>query len=139
MAACARWRGFSNMPLIVGKMATILVVDDEADVRHMMQTIIERRGHRVVTAADTAAAWELLKEKPDGMFVDIHMPGETGVEFVMRLRRDERFCELPIVFITASRERAFVFQKSDQRALEVIEKPFRVEQIGKAIENMLGD
>lgn len=110
-------------------MATVMVVDDEPEVRQLMRSIIEKAGHDVVTAVDAADAWRQLDTNPAVLFVDIDMPGETGVEFVLRLRDDPAYAELPVVFVTAYRERARPLLASGQPGIEVVDKPFRVEHI----------
>lgn len=119
-------------------MATVMVVDDEPEVRQLLHTMIEKAGHSVVTAVDAADAWRQLDTGPAILFVDIDMPGETGVELVLRLRDEPAFAELPVVFVTAYRERARPLMASGQPGIEVIDKPFRMEHITAMLDQFLG-
>ncbi|HVR70690.1 MAG TPA: chemotaxis protein CheB [Vicinamibacteria bacterium] len=67
---------------------SVLVVDDEADVREALTGLLERHGARVRTAAAAADALEAIREKvPDVLVSDIAMPGEDGYELMRRLRQ----------------------------------------------------
>ena len=118
-------------------MAVVMVIDDEPEVRQLLSAIIEREGHTVVAATDAADAWRQLDRKPDAMFVDIDMPGETGVEFVLRLREDAQYANIPVVFVTAYRERARPLQATGRGGVDVIDKPFRIEHITSMLKQLL--
>ena len=73
------------MPSLDG--ITVLVVDDEADARELVKTVLEPRGARVVLAASSAEGLSLASsERPDLVLADIGMPGEDGYEFIRRFR-----------------------------------------------------
>jgi len=110
-------------------MATVLVVDDEPEVRTLLATVIEKAGHEVLTAADAGEAWALLSKKPAVIFADIDMPGETGIELVLRLREHPTCAEVPVIFVTAYRERAIPLVSTGAGIVDVIDKPFRMEQV----------
>ncbi len=75
----------------VGSMAEILVVDDDDDIRELVELALTAEGHRVVTAADGATALRLLEEhRVDLAVVDVTMPGLDGVALTSALRRLER-------------------------------------------------
>lgn len=118
-------------------MATILIVDDEPDVRSLLETIVSKQGHTVLTAADTGGAWGHLDENPAAIFIDIDMPGETGVEFVLRLRHHRTCSNIPVTFVTAYRERARPLVASGAGMVDIIDKPFRIETIQTKLDEML--
>jgi PAS domain S-box-containing protein len=65
----------------------VLVVDDEPDARHLVTTVLQDRGARVLAVAGAAEAMAvLLKEKPDVILSDIEMPDEDGYSFIRRVR-----------------------------------------------------
>ncbi len=118
-------------------MAVVMVIDDDPEVRGLLESIVQKGGHEVIAAADASNAWMRLDRNPEAFFVDIDMPGETGIEFVLRLRAHPDFAASPLVFVTAFRERARPLFSSGGQNIGIIDKPFRVEQIEGALETML--
>ena len=77
-------------------MAILLVVDDEPDVRFLVQIIASQQGHEVIEAADGVEALEILESRPvDAVVTDFNMPRMNGV--VLRDRIRARWPELQIV------------------------------------------
>ena len=118
-------------------MAIVLVVDDEPDIRNLLKTIIEKAGHAVHTASDAGEAWALLEKRPDIIFADIDMPGETGVELVLRLRDHASCGAVPVIFVTAHHERAVPLLATGAGIVDVIDKPFKVERVLRSLETGL--
>jgi CheY-like chemotaxis protein len=66
---------------------TVLLVDDEDDVRDALRLILQQNGLTVTTASSVPEAFELLqREQPDILLSDIAMPGEDGLSFIRRVR-----------------------------------------------------
>jgi len=83
---------------------TVLAIDDEADARGLLVTVLEAAGARVVTESSAAQALEVVTHaRPDVLLVDLGMPGMDGFEFITRLRalEDERVRDLPAAALTA--------------------------------------
>ena len=84
------------------KDKTILVVDDEPDVRNYLKMILEDAGFRVVGAGDGEAALEIIrKDKPDFISLDLVMPRKSGHKLLCELRRDEQLARIPVLIVTA--------------------------------------
>ena len=80
----------------------ILVVDDDARLRRLLQRYLTEHGHRVSTAADVPEAKAALKNFAfDLMILDIMMPGQDGVSFTAELREN---MDLPVLLLTARGE-----------------------------------
>jgi two-component system phosphate regulon response regulator OmpR len=80
--------------------AHVLVVDDDARLRSLLQRFLAEQGFRVTAAADAAAARRALAGFAfDLMVLDVMMPGESGIELVESLRAEGR--EVPILMLTA--------------------------------------
>ncbi len=83
--------------------ATLLVVEDEADIRRLETFVLEAEGYRVLTADNGADALRIAREeKPDLILLDIIIPEPDGREVCRRLRAERNFC--PILFVTARKE-----------------------------------
>lgn len=85
-------------------MSTILVVEDNDDVRDMMTVTLELEGHEVYTAANGRQALAQLENgiRPCVILLDLMMPVMNGWEFRAALQRDQRFSDIPIVVISAA-------------------------------------
>jgi CheY-like chemotaxis protein len=80
---------------------TVLVVDDEADVRVFLSTALMEAGFDVETAADGFEALEKVKaKKPDLISLDLVMPGKSGVMFHRELIRNKKWAKIPIIIVT---------------------------------------
>ena len=83
---------------------TVLVVDDQEDVRELMRIVLSRRGATVVAAESTATALEALDRcRPDVILSDLEMPGEDGYSLIrkVRARSAERGGAVPAAALTA--------------------------------------
>ncbi|MCW8872042.1 MAG: phosphate regulon transcriptional regulator PhoB [Xanthomonadales bacterium] len=80
----------------------VLVVDDDAAIRDMIQFALERAKMSVQTAADAHEALLRISEsRPDLILMDWMMPGVSGVELTRRLRKDSYTEDIPIIMLTA--------------------------------------
>jgi DNA-binding NtrC family response regulator len=80
-------------------MSRILVIDDEAGIRGVLQTLLTREGHSVHCASDGAAGLAAFAEaKPDLVITDIIMPEKAGIEIIREIR--DRDTAIPIIAIS---------------------------------------
>jgi DNA-binding response OmpR family regulator len=83
-------------------MATIVIGEDNADLRDALGMIFRRAGHDVTTAPDGPSCLQTVREHPpDLLVVDVSMPGMTGLEVCRAIRADEAIAELPILMVSA--------------------------------------
>ena len=84
-------------------MATILVVEDNDDVREMMSVTLELEGHEVVTAANGRQALDQLHRgaEPCMILLDLMMPVMNGWQFQEEVSKDPRLAEIPLVVVSA--------------------------------------
>ena len=88
-------------------MATILVLDDDPDMRALMQRHLAGAGYDVKLAASANAAKEsITAARPDLIIADINLPEESGVEFASRLRDDARSAGIPVIYLTGMEQTA---------------------------------
>src|SRR4051794_29347209 len=91
-----RSRNFSMTP------QTVMLVEDEPDIRDMLSFALNRAGFETIAAATADEALRLLDgPTPSVVIIDWMMPGMSGIELAKRLRRDELFADLPIIMLTA--------------------------------------
>jgi signal transduction histidine kinase/FixJ family two-component response regulator len=110
------------------KQTRILVVDDEAPVRELLCDILCSEGYEVAQASGGREALALFdKNKFDGVFTDIGMPGMSGWELANAIR--ERNSELPIAVITGWGESVGSSEQREARVDWVVAKPFSAARI----------
>lgn len=118
-----------------GRDATILVVDDEADVRTVVRLIARRQGYRTVEAANGQEAIDVLTDRTqpiDAVVLDVTMPVMTGHEALPKLR--ELVPDLPVVLISGY-DRSEVAQhlSGPTAQTDFLPKPFTKQQLLAAI------
>jgi DNA-binding response OmpR family regulator len=108
-------------------MKTILVVDDAASVRQLLQDYLTQQGFRVVTAANgQEAIYAARHSNPDLILLDILMPQMDGFEFLRRYRREK---QTPVIVITAKEEETDAVLGLELGADDYIIKPFRMREL----------
>jgi DNA-binding response OmpR family regulator len=114
---------------------TILVVDDKASVRQLLEEYLSKQGFRVVTASDGEnALYTARHETPELVLLDIMMPKMDGYQF-LRLFRQER--QTPVIIITAREEETDAVLGLDLGADDYIIKPFRMRELMARIRAVL--
>lgn len=107
------------------KNKCILVVEDEQAIREMIGFALRREGYDFIEAASVDAAEAAIQDVlPDVMLVDWMLPGVSGVEFIRRVKQDERLTQVPIIMLTARTEEDDKITGLDAGADDYISKPF---------------
>lgn len=115
--------------------AHILVVDDDTRLRSLLQRFLRENDFYVSAAKDAFAAREMLKNyKFDLLIVDIMMPGETGLQFLSRLRDQNN---VPVIFLTAMGETEDRIAGLEGGADDYLPKPFEPKELVLRIRNIL--
>ncbi len=103
----------------------ILAVDDEKNIRLLVEINLKRAGYEVVTASDGEEALEKVKaERPDLVVLDVMMPRKDGFEVLRTLRADPETMELPVIMLTAKAQDADVFRGWQSGVDSYLTKPF---------------
>jgi len=110
---------------IADRQSRILVVDDNAANRDVLERRLTREGHAVVTAADGAQGLELAAEGDfDLVLLDLIMPEVSGFEVLTRLKGDARTAHVPVIVISALDELDSVVRCIEAGAEDYLPKPF---------------
>jgi len=81
---------------------TILVVDDEPNVREYLKAILEDAGFRVAVASDGIEALDIIRETPpDFISLDLLMPRKSGHKLLYELRKNKQWSRIPVLIVTA--------------------------------------
>jgi two-component system nitrogen regulation response regulator NtrX len=115
-------------------MATILIADDEVDVRETVEMILDYEGYETLHAADGEAALAVVAEQTvDAILLDIKMPGRDGLEILDEIRRSRP--GLPVVMISGHGTIATAVEATKKGAFDFIEKPLDRERILLTLRN----
>ena len=115
---------------------TVLVVDDDSNIREVLHKFFTLKGYQVILAANGEQALELAEsEMPKVILLDINMPGIDGTETCKRLRADEKTRLIPIILITAYG--ATRTEASDAGADDIIYKPFDMKDLSIRLKSVI--
>jgi CheY-like chemotaxis protein len=113
---------------------TIMVVDDDPDVRDAISELLERHGYAVVPASNGDEALRELKDRnvrPALILLDVMMPVMDGQEFCAEQQADPELKDIPVVVFTAFG--AALDAMSDVKALARLEKPMQADHLLESV------
>jgi DNA-binding response OmpR family regulator len=109
-------------------MSSILVADDDKTCRDSIQKVLEREGHMVETAGNVDSALDAVGRQVFDLIVcDYKMPGKTGLDLLVELRKRES--TVPVLMISAFADRETETAVKELGALELLKKPFRRKEL----------
>ena len=116
----------------------ILIVDDEPQVRKLLDTFLTRSGYAVVTAADGLEALQILHDDiPDLVITDVTMPNMDGLELTRRLRSSHKTARIPILMLSALKQEQDVLAGYAQGADDYVGKPIELTILKAKIEMLM--
>lgn len=112
------------------RMPKILVVEDDADLRHMIKTMLTATGE-VTTACDGTEALALLNGglDPDVIVSDMMMPRMDGLQLVTEIRANPKFTNIPVIVLTAKGTPRDVISGINAGARHYLTKPFKASDL----------
>jgi len=120
-----------------GSDKTVLVVEDEADIRLLLRTVLEAEGYRVAEASTGKDAADAAREaSPDLILMDISLPLLDGLSATRGLKAEESLREVPIVAVSA-------YHTARRRAIQAgcadfIGKPVDLEELKATVRRLVG-
>jgi two-component system phosphate regulon response regulator PhoB len=127
---------------------TVLVVDDDQDVRSFVVTVLEQNGYVPLVAKDGVEGLEMIESSaPDLVILDVLMPRGSGIRLYHKLKTEAQFKALPVIMFTGIALRSFL---KSQKALEefkggqvpvpdiYLEKPVEPEELAAAVKQKIG-
>src|SRR2546421_5955242 len=116
----------SNSPWL----PTILIAEDSADSREMMQVLLETRGYQVITAANGIHAIEMaVRNRPDAMLLDLQLPKLDGLSVTRNLRLNPTFKNVPIIIISGHDPNRFRQEAMDAGCDDYFLKPIDFDRL----------
>ena len=115
---------------------TILVVDDEPDIRESVKMILVKNGYKVITAEDGDECLNIIQQtKPDLILLDIMMPGTPVIKVVKQIS-DIKIAFMSVVRISEARKMGLTEQEN---IVDFFQKPFNVTDLIDRIELLISD
>jgi PleD family two-component response regulator len=118
--------------------ATLLIVEDDLDIADMLNAYFRIQGYEVLTVnwgEDGVRAAQT--SNPDLVILDVHLPDIDGFEVARRLRATRKTKSMPIIFLTAKRERKDRLTGLELNADDYITKPFDIQELRLRVRNSL--
>lgn len=125
--------------ILKDKNYPVLVVDDFSTMRRIIKTALKQMGIEDVTEAeDGKIALQKLKLKDFKLIIsDWNMPNLMGIDFLRRVRADEKYKHIPFLMVTAEARKDNVLEAAKAGVSNYITKPFTAEDLQKKIENIV--
>jgi two-component system alkaline phosphatase synthesis response regulator PhoP len=122
----------------MGETITVLVVEDEAHIRRVLDYNLKLDGFEVYLAEDGSSGLKCARDKkPDVILLDWLMPEINGLQVLRELKNDISTKHIPVFMLTAKGMLSDVTQALDMGANDYITKPFDPMQLGKTIKEKL--
>ena len=116
--------GAAQGPVAAGR--TVLVVDEDANLRGLIETLLHRAGYQVLTAEDAATAQIHIRSRAaDLLIMDLALPDMDGFTFLGQLKGDPATHALPVLVVTGYSDLEYRVRSSEKGAAGFLSKPFR--------------
>jgi len=116
----------------------VVVVDDDAMLRTIVEAKLRTRGYHVVQVEDGLKAVEVIStERPDLVVLDSMMPGTDGLEVMVAIKAVPAIADTPIVMLTARKQESDIVAALKAGASDYLVKPFIPEELAMRIQRLL--
>jgi|ERR1035437_4366740 two-component system phosphate regulon response regulator PhoB len=119
-------------------MKSVLIADDQNSIRLLVRATIESEEYSIAEASDGSQAWRLIQElRPDLVFLDVQMPGLSGLQVTRAVRGDPALGATRIILLTANSAKADVEAGLAAGADLYLTKPFSPLELLNVLEKAL--
>ena len=119
-------------------MSTILVIEDDHNLREGLVLFLEMRGYRTLSTPNGATGLEMIRRHlPDVIVMNLQMPGADGLEVLHAVRSESELARTPVIFITADHTPSVRQQAMVAGADAYLMKPFNTENLAETISQLL--
>lgn len=117
----------------------VVAVDDEANIRRLVEINLKRAGYRVTTACDGVDALAKIRaDRPDLVLLDLMMPQMDGFEVLRQLKADPVTAAIPVVLVTVQMQDASFVEGWSQGAADYLTKPFSLTDLLAVVQRYVG-
>lgn len=121
-------------------MATILVIDDDPEINELMELVLTKQGHEVVSATNGIEGIAIAEaHQPDIILLDVLMPQIGGIKILRHLRSSDKTAHIPTLVVTAAGPDVLneIREMGEDGADDLITKPFRQDNLLAKINELL--
>lgn len=117
---------------------TVLVVDDNPVNPRLLASILHGANYQVLTAGNAEEALQLIETQvPDIILLDVMMPGMDGFSLCRKLKRDDKYADIPLIFITSLSQQEDIVEGFNAGGNDYIVKPFNRQELLARVRNHL--
>lgn len=125
-------------PDVIGASRTIVVADDDRDIRELLANRLESAGYSVVQAEDGVGALALIRNAlPQLVLLDVSMPLLSGLDVLQAMKADEELSGIPVILLTGKSDENEVVVGQAMGAVNYVVKPFRPKEVVLLIEQLV--
>lgn len=119
-----------DVPSLMRSQPSVLIVDDQIETVQTLATLLEHYGYSVTCSLSGQNALKRLKARqPDLILLDLFMPEMDGFELCELIKSKADLQEIPILFLTASRDEAHILKAFEKGAVDYVMKPFNEQEV----------
>jgi two-component system phosphate regulon response regulator PhoB len=116
----------------------ILVVEDDRDIREMVcQSLAQNDFHTIGCTDVEEAKQSIKKHQPDCLVIDWMLPDGSGVELIRWLRRKDRYCQIPVLMLTARAQESDMITGLESGADDYLTKPMSLRELNARVKALL--
>lgn len=120
-------------------MTSILVVEDEANIRKFIRVNLTARGYTILEAASAEEALEILREtSPAAALLDIWLPGMDGWTLLSTIAQDPNIPNVPVIVVTGSMVQDSYKDFAYHNLIDVIAKPIQIKNLLESVQEAIG-
>ncbi len=128
----------STFPLLKKRPITVLIVEDNEELREILLAEFELDGLTVITAADGSEAVTKTRElKPDLILMDVKMPVMSGIEATRKIKSEKDIMHIPIIILTVVDKKDDIVEALETGAIDYITKPFFMPELKSRVKAVL--
>ncbi len=116
--------------------SSVLVVDDNKDNLKVVSNFLKKEGYKIALAINADDAGKIMEDTPiDLILLDVMMPGIDGFAFCRQIKKEERFADLPVIFLTAKTDTSDLVEGFEAGGVDYITKPFQKKELVARVNN----
>ncbi len=116
--------------------SSVLVVDDNKDNLKVVSNFLKNEGYKIALAINADDAGQILEgNRMDLILLDVMMPGTDGFTFCRQIKQEERFADLPVIFLTAKTDTSDLVEGFEAGGVDYITKPFQKQELIARVNN----
>lgn len=116
--------------------SSVLVVDDNKDNLKVVSNFLKKEGYQIALAINAEDAGKILEDTAiDLILLDVMMPGIDGFAFCRQLKKEKRYADLPVIFLTAKTDTSDLVEGFEAGGVDYITKPFQKKELVARVNN----